>query len=194
MIQKPNPLVKENIFTVANSVTLLRVILSVIFFYLAFTRSNSTLNLIGLGIHWSLDILDGFLARKLNQETLFGAQIDILADRLLLLFFYAVHLMLHPSLVIPIGLFLIEFVFLDGYLSLQFLNWGIISPNYFYKIDDLVWKFNWSALGKAANTALVTILLILFDTPLIATVIVIILIAIKISSFVWLQYTAKKLE
>jgi CDP-diacylglycerol--glycerol-3-phosphate 3-phosphatidyltransferase len=95
-----------------------------------------------LSVHWVFDVLDGYFARLLKQETLFGAQIDILADRLLIVFFFINFYFAHPHLVLPIVLYLFEFVFLDLYLSIQFLNWNIISPNYFFKVDRVVWLLN----------------------------------------------------
>ena len=186
-LQKSKMRIKENIWTFANFVTLARVTFCIIIFYLAFTNLKITWAYIGLLIHWVLDALDGYFARLLNQETLFGAQIDILADRLLIVFFYINYSLLNQFLIMPVMLFMFEFVFLDAYLSIQFLNWDIISPNYFYMVDKFIWKLNWSPPAKVVNSGLITILLITIDAPQLVSLIVLFLISIKIFSFIRLQ-------
>ncbi len=126
--------------TIPNLVTGLRVCGSMCCFAIAAARSDSSWNLAGLIVYWVLDSLDGFLARALHQETRTGAQMDIIADRVLITFFYYNHLAGHPQLLVPIGLFLFEYVGPDLYLSIQFLRWPILSPNYFYRIDQRIWK------------------------------------------------------
>lgn len=126
-------------------------------FYLAFWEGW---NFIGLAIYWAGDILDGWLARRLKQETLLGAQFDILADRMLICLFYLGYLTVHPVRAPAVLLFLFEFAVLDHYLSNQFLRWPIISPNYFYLVDRQTWMWLWSTPAKALNTGLVTVLLI----------------------------------
>ena len=73
---------EEDLRTVANAITLLRIIISLLLFCAAAYQRNPMLNLAGLAVYWVGDVADGFLARKLNQETLFGAQWDILGDRI----------------------------------------------------------------------------------------------------------------
>jgi CDP-diacylglycerol--glycerol-3-phosphate 3-phosphatidyltransferase len=144
--------------TYANLVTWLRIAGSTMCFTMAAARSDPRWNLAGLVVYWALDLLDGFLARALHQETRMGAQMDIIADRLLITFFYYNHLAGHPALLAPVGLFLFEYVGLDLYLSIQFLRWPIVSPNYFYQVDRRIWVLNWSAAAKLGNTGLVTAL------------------------------------
>ncbi len=150
----------ENLTTWANGVTLLRTVGGMILFSVAAFQQSPTWNLAGLAVYWGLDCLDGFLARTLNQETRFGAQMDILSDRFLMAFFYLNYLALHPDLVVVISLFLFEFMVLDHYLSNQFMRWRLLSPNYFYVVDRTIWALNWSAAGKFLNSGLVTILLL----------------------------------
>jgi hypothetical protein len=69
--------------------------------------------------------------RALRQETRTGAQKDIIADRVLITFFCWDHLVSHPQLLLPVGLFLFEFIGIDLYLSMQFLRWPILSFDYF---------------------------------------------------------------
>ena len=154
----PHP---ETLWTWANAVTAVRLVVALGLFTLAAVRGDERLNLAGLAVYWSLDILDGILARGLKQETLFGGQFDILADRLSVAFFYLNELYLYPGLAVPIALFLLQFMGLDHYLSNQYLRHpGIPSPNYYYLVDRRVWTLNWSPVGKALNTGLVTVLLV----------------------------------
>ena len=62
------------------------------------------------------------------------------------------YLIFKPELAIPVALFVIKFAFIDFYLSYQFLKFDLISINYFYKVDQTVYKLNFNFLGKAANT------------------------------------------
>lgn len=149
-----------SICTWANGVTALRTILCLVLFSVAAYAQDERLNLIGLGVFWLLDNVDGFLARKLDQETIFGAQFDILSDRLSFAFFYMNYLTFHRDLTVVIVLFMVNFILLDHYLSIQFLRLPLISPNYFYEVDPVVWRLNWSPPGKFCNSGLVTILMI----------------------------------
>ena len=160
---------------------------------MAFANHSEVWNYAGLLTHWILDVADGNLARLLKQETISGAQFDILTDRLLITFFYLNYLVFHPTNLLIVILFLLEFTLLDHYLSNQFLNWGIISPNYFYQVDRLIWSLNWSAPGKFINSGLVTILLITTNAFVPALIVVLMLIAIKLFSFARLQLLVQAL-
>ena len=170
--------------TVANLVTWLRIAGSIFCFAMAAVHADPAWNLAGLVVYWALDLVDGFLARALRQETRMGAQMDIIADRLLITFFYFNHLASHPQLLLPIGLFLIEFVGLDLYLSIQFLRWPIVSPNYFYRIDRRIWMLNWSPVAKMSNTGLVTVLNLLPGTAPVTVAVCVGLIGVKLYSWV----------
>jgi CDP-diacylglycerol--glycerol-3-phosphate 3-phosphatidyltransferase len=159
----------ERWFTWANVATLVRAIAGVIVFAYAAATRDETWNYIGLGVYWVLDVVDGFLARALDQETRLGAQLDILADRLLVAFFYLNYVALHPDLVVPVALFLVQFMFIDHWLSNQFMRWPIKSPNYFYEVDRTIWAWNWSAAGKLLNSAVVTAVIVLTRSPIAAS-------------------------
>jgi CDP-diacylglycerol--glycerol-3-phosphate 3-phosphatidyltransferase len=146
----------ETIATWANVVTALRTVGGTVLFAMATARQSARWNLAGLLVYWSLDALDGYLARRLNQETRLGAQFDILSDRLLVTFFYMNYLSWHHELVWPIALFLLQFMLLDHYLSNQFLRWNIVSPNDFHRVDITIWRLNWSTPAKLTNTGLAT--------------------------------------
>ncbi len=51
-------------------------------------------------------------------------------------------------MLVPIGLFLFSFMVLDSQLSLAFLNWPLLSLNYFSRVDRRLYRWNWSPLGK----------------------------------------------
>ena len=141
-------------------VTVLRLTGSLVFFVLAAVRRDPTANFIGLGIHWLGDFADGFYARKTRQETILGAEIDIIADRVETMFFYVNFLHFHPELYLPAALYVLDFAFVDFYLSYQFLKYDIISPNYFGRVDRRIYLLNFSPGGKFLNSMLVTLLLI----------------------------------
>lgn len=155
---KPKP--PESTLTIPNLITLIRLGLSLSFFILAIHMKSPTYNFIGLGIHWLGDVLDGFWARTFKQETILGAEIDIIADRVEILFFYAIFLMFNPQLFLPVVIYVIDFAFIDFYLSYQFVKYDIISPNYFYKVDRTVFRLNFSMIGKFCNSTVITLLLI----------------------------------
>jgi CDP-diacylglycerol--glycerol-3-phosphate 3-phosphatidyltransferase len=172
----------EDLRTVANTITLLRTGVAVLFFSAAAYLHDPALNLAGLAVYWVGDVADGFLARRLNQETLFGAQWDILADRISVTFFYLNYLQLYPHLAPSIVLFLLQFTVIDHYLSNQYLRWPILSPNYFYKVDHTIWALNWSKLGKACNTGLVTVLLLGTKSNVVVLPVVVVLMVVKLYS------------
>lgn len=147
--------------TVPNLVTAIRTIGAVVFFALAQHTGDEQYNYIGLAVYWILDIADGALARALDQETRQGAQFDIFSDRISLAFFYVNYVGFHGEALIPVCLFLIEFMVIDQYLSVQFMRFPIVSPNYFAEVHEGVYKWNWSPPAKAVNSGFVTIALIL---------------------------------
>ncbi len=172
----------ENLRTAANVVTLTRLVVATALFAASAYLRDPAPNLAGLAVYWLGDVADGFLARRLNQETLFGAQWDILADRMSVAFFYLNYLVLYPALAPVIVLFLVQFMVVDHYLSNQYLRWPIMSPNYFYRVDHRIWALNWSKWGKACNTGLVTTLLLATRSNAVVLPVVLALLAVKLYS------------
>jgi len=73
-------------WNVPNVITLVRVILASVVFYLLIRGDAAEFRLAGilLVIAWITDWLDGMLARRLGQSTLGGALFDLVADRFLM--------------------------------------------------------------------------------------------------------------
>lgn len=178
---KPKP--PDSFLSVPNGITLLRLGASLSFFILAIQTGNELYNFIGLGVHWLGDFMDGFWARFFKQETILGAEIDIIADRVEVLFFYVIFLTFHPQLFLPVAVYVLDFAFVDFYLSYQFIKCGIISPNYFYKVDRRVYTLNYSPGGKFANSTVITLLLIFLPQLwLLTTVLAAVLVGVKVYS------------
>jgi CDP-diacylglycerol--glycerol-3-phosphate 3-phosphatidyltransferase len=157
---------RETWATWANLATAIRLVAGLAIFSYAAVTKDELWNFIGLGVYWVLDVVDGFLARHFDQETRIGAQMDILADRVLVAFFYLNYVMLYPELVVPVAMFLFQFMGIDHYLSNQFMRWPIKSPNYFYLVDRAIWAWNWSPAAKLLNSAVVTGVLVLTKSPI----------------------------
>lgn len=151
---------REPLVTWPNVVTVVRVTLGLIVFGYAASSNSLLWAFAGLFLHWGLDGLDGFLARSLGQETRLGAQIDIIADRMMVIFFYVLYLRSFPQFLAPVLIYLFAFAFLDQYLSNQYMIWGLLSPNYFFQVDRRIWRLNWSNPGKFANGGVFSIVLL----------------------------------
>ncbi|HEV8454768.1 MAG TPA: CDP-alcohol phosphatidyltransferase family protein [Gemmatimonadales bacterium] len=177
----------ESPLTWANLVTCLRVTGSITCFTVAALGGGTPWNLAGLLIYWALDSIDGFLARALHQETRMGAQMDIIADRLLITFFYYNALSRNPHLLLAAGLFLFQYAGPDLYLSIQFLRWPILSPNYFHRVDRRIWALNWSPVAKFSNAGLATGLIVLLGNAWLPILVCSALLVMKIYSCVLLQ-------
>ena len=91
-----SPKPPESFFSVPNVITVIRLGGSTVFFALAIVEMNSLYNYIGLIIHYLGDVLDGFCARFFRQETILGAKIEIIVDRIEITLFYLMHLIFNP--------------------------------------------------------------------------------------------------
>lgn len=83
----------KKIINVPNSVTAGRLIL-IYFFLNTILRGDKESGIIIYGIIALSDIADGFLARKLNQETLFGKLFDAITDTIFLFSAYIAFMLL----------------------------------------------------------------------------------------------------
>lgn len=147
--------------TWANLATLLRTTVAVTLGGYAIAGHDLRVSAIAYAVYWLGDILDGWLARRLDQETRLGAVFDIVSDRACTALLCAGLLAHLPGAWVLAVAFLLSFAVLDTMLSLAFLCWPILGPNDFHVVDPTVWRLNWSPLAKAANTAGVVVALAL---------------------------------
>jgi len=177
----------ERLGTVANYITCVRTVASVALTLSAAEQQSMRLLLAGLLVYWVGDVADGGVARRMGQETRMGASFDIICDRLCAGCFYIGLVWLEPDFLVPVGIYLLEFMVVDTFLSLAFLAWPIISPNYFFLVDHRLWLWNWSKVGKAVNSAAFAVLLIATHAVLAATIVAVCLLLLKIASVVRLS-------
>jgi undecaprenyl-diphosphatase len=170
---------RERFWTWATVVTMVRTIGSLTLIVLAIRGHSMSVLLGGLAVYWVGDILDGWLARRLDQETRIGAVADILSDRLSVVPFFVGVVWLERTWAVPVGVYLAEFLVVDLLLSLAFLAWPLVSPNYFYLVDHRIWCFNWSPLAKALNSAAFIGILLLTQDAVLATAFALALLMLK---------------
>jgi len=168
-------------------VTVVRTLASVVLGLAGITQGSLALLLWGLGVYWIGDMADGALARLLDRETRVGAVADILSDRLCSAVFYCGLLTVLPDMAVPIGIYLVNFMLVDMLLSLAFLAWPLSSPNYFYLVDRTLFMLNWSKVGKALNSALIALLMILTELVWLSAGIALVVLGVKIGSLVRLS-------
>jgi len=150
----------ERLGTPATVVTAVRTVTSVAVAGVAAVEQSLILLVVALVVYWAGDMLDGFVARLWRCETRIGAALDILCDRFCAAAFYLGLVWLEPIFVLPVLIYLAEFMVVDCFLSLAFLAWPIRSPNYFFVVDRTLWRWNWSKPGKAVNSSLFAVLLL----------------------------------
>ncbi len=135
---------REPLATPANLVTAVRTLGALLLAVLALRAQSQSLLLASLAVYWVGDIADGTVARLTGTETRVGALFDILCDRLNSTVFYVGWVVLHPDDVVPVAIFLAQFVVVDAFLSMAFLAWPLRSPNYFVLVDPSVFALIWS--------------------------------------------------
>ena len=149
----PGPLRVGPFATVPNVVTATRTVIAVLLGAIAVANGDLMLLAVAYGVFWVGDIADGWSARKLGQETRAGAVFDIVCDRACTGILCVGLVASVPSALPVVVVFVLSFMVLDSMLSMAFLCWPVLSPNYFHVVDRRVWQLNWSPLAKAANTA-----------------------------------------
>ncbi len=150
----------ERVGTSATMVTAVRTVASVALAGAAAYDDSLSLLVAALVVYWIGDMLDGFVARIRGCETRIGATLDILCDRFCAAAFYIGLIWLEPDFTPAVLIYLAEFMVVDCFLSLAFLAWPVRSPNYFFVIDRTLWLWNWSKPGKAVNSSLFAVLLL----------------------------------
>ncbi len=175
---------KERFLTLATLITFVRTTATVALALEAARERSLALLLWALGIYWVLDIVDGMVARAMDQETRIGAVIDIMCDRMSAACFYLGYAWYEPTMVAPVGIYLAEFMVVDFFLSLAFLAWPISSPNYYYVVDRRIWWWNWSKPGKVVNSALFAVLVVWTKDPWLCGAVALGLLALKTTSLI----------
>jgi CDP-diacylglycerol---glycerol-3-phosphate 3-phosphatidyltransferase len=177
----------ENILTLANAVTLARTAGCLTAATLSISTGHPELLFAGLAIHCVGDMADGIVARRRDEETRAGAVLDIVSDRLCIAVYYLSYGHLQHDMLVPIALFLFQFMVLDAHLSLAFLNWPLRSLNYFYLVDKALYAWNWSTPGKALNSGALVLLMLTTRSPAACTALVVAITGVKIASLVRLH-------
>ena len=149
----PPSALREDPWTWANRVSLVRTVLALGLSALASTRSSLPLLAAAYAVYWVGDVLDGQIARRTGTETRQGAVLDILCDRASCGMLAVTLIGLEPRATWPVTVFLLQFMVVDCLLSLGFLRWPVLSPNYFWQVDRRLYLWNWSPPAKATNTA-----------------------------------------
>ncbi len=169
----------DRLLTSASVITVVRTVACVVLALAGLVGHDLSLLLAGLAAYWIGDVVDGAVARWRDEETITGAVLDICADRLCVAVVYLGFLVARPEFAIALGVYLVEFMLVDMALSLIFLRWPIASPNYFDRVDRLVWRLNWWPPAKALNSVLVAVLCVALDSPTLALAVAVGLLLLK---------------
>lgn len=178
---------RERLLTAATILTFVRTVASFGLALWAAHAGSLTWLLAALAVYWVGDMADGAIARRTDTETRIGAVLDIVADRLCAAGFYLGFAWLDPTMILPIGIFLLEFALVDTFCSLAFLAWPLTSPNYFDLVDRRVWAANWSKVGKTINSSIVAVVMVATRSVWLCTAIALILLAVKVWSLIRLD-------
>jgi len=175
---------RETLATIPNAITAVRTVASLGLGLAGIVQGSFTLLVWSIAVYWAGDFLDGEVARRTDRETRSGAIADIICDRLNVAVAYLGMLMIYPDLWLPIGIFLLNFMAVDGVLSLAFLSWPLRSPNYFFLVDRRVWIWNWSRPAKGLNSWMITAVTFGTKSVWISSAMAAAVLAIKIASIV----------
>ncbi|MEV0791511.1 CDP-alcohol phosphatidyltransferase family protein [Kribbella sp. NPDC050459] len=146
---------------VPNRITLARTVIAMVVATYAFRTGELTWLAVGYFTYWFGDSLDGWVARRRDEESLSGAVFDIVCDRACSFLLAAAFMATYPGTIGPLAIYLIQFGVLDTMLTFSFLLWPwMLSPNYFYKVDRPIYVWNWSKPAKALNTGAVVVSLV----------------------------------
>lgn len=181
----------ERLLTAPTVITAIRTVLCAIFVGMYIATQQVNWLFAGLAAYWAGDVLDGFIARRFGLETRTGAVLDILCDRFCVALVYGSYMAFNPQFVAPLLIYIGNFLVIDNYLSLIFMHWPLLSPNYFYLVDKKLYNLNWSPLGKMANSSLVFIVMVLTGSVWLVAFVAAIGLAIKIYSVIRLHTKLK---
>jgi phosphatidylglycerophosphate synthase len=144
---------RDEIWTWATRATLARAVISAALLLFAIAERSQALLVFALALSMALDMLDGYIARKQLSETILGAQLDALADRMTAALVLAGAVYDAPSATAAIAAAAVwmQYGIVEQFLNGQFLRFGLWSPDHFYDVSPVVWRLNWSAPAKAAS-------------------------------------------
>ncbi len=148
----------EPIRTWANLITVIRTVAALVLGFVGAVQGSFTLLVIGYLVYWIGDSADGNVARFLKQETRQGAVFDIICDRANTCVLAIGYMAYDPGRSVPLSVYLLQFMVIDMVLTLSFLFWPLVSPNYFNRVDRPIFLLNWSKTAKTANTTVVVTL------------------------------------
>lgn len=151
---------RDTYLTWPNLVTVVRTTVALALIVAAIGRGAPLLLYAGLAAHWVGDMADGLLARRTGTETRTGALLDVVADRVCVSAFFFAYLGTHHRMLVPGALFLLTYSLVDTMLSLGFLGWPLLSPNYFSLVHRRLYLLNWSPLAKTANATLLVVVMV----------------------------------
>jgi CDP-diacylglycerol--glycerol-3-phosphate 3-phosphatidyltransferase len=169
---------------VPNTITLVRTAAAITLACLGLAQHSLWLIAAAYAAYWIGDVLDGLSARLLHQETRFGAVFDIISDRACYGLAVAGLTAVKPDLVVPCIIFMVQFLVLDTMLSLSFLRWPLLSPNYFYQVHRGLYRWNWWPPAKVVNTTVLVLTVFLSDHSWISIVAALAVTAVKAVSLV----------
>ncbi|WP_223885193.1 CDP-alcohol phosphatidyltransferase family protein [Nocardia colli] len=155
--------------TLANFITLTRSFVSTVLFGVAFTTGNLAHLSLAVGVAVCGDLMDGFVARLMNQQSRFGAVFDLCADRLAVGLLFTYMTWHEPQQAVADLTYLFVAFMLDCPLSLMFLPHGLTSQSEFDRHDVALWKWNFSPLAKFMHSLLLPGL-VLLAPPVIGTI------------------------
>lgn len=176
----------ERLWTGATVITVVRTVASFALCLVGLWQEELAWLVAGLGVYWVGDMADGAYARWRDCETRIGAVVDMLCDRLNCAAFYLCFAALQHEMILPVAVYLFEFLVIDFFLSLAFLAWPIRSPNYFYEVDRRIHSWNWSKPAKAVNSSLFAVLLLVTGWWWLGLGIAVALVVLKCVSLHWL--------
>lgn len=176
----------ERLWTGATVITFVRTVASFVLCLVGLWQEELAWLVVGLGVYWLGDMADGAYARWRDCETRIGGVIDMLCDRLNCATFYLCFAALEHEMILPVAVYLFEFMVIDLFLSLSFLAWPIRSPNYFYEVDRRIYTWNWSKPAKAVNSSLFAVLLLVTGWWWLGLVIAVGLVVLKCVTLRWL--------
>jgi CDP-diacylglycerol--glycerol-3-phosphate 3-phosphatidyltransferase len=145
---------KERVASLANGLTLVRLIATIALLSTAIYVGSSALLLIGLLGSWLFDTVDGHVARSRECETVFGAQFDAAVDRVTVLLAVLGSTVLsggHPGVIAAAAIVWLQYGVADQVLFAQFLRFELWTPDEFHEVDESVWLVSWSQLAKIVS-------------------------------------------